>query len=206
MRWIYVVAAGVALAAVIAVTAFWSLLRGDPQTFAECRSGAVAGDIGGPFELVGADGETVTQDSLVTEPTLLYFGYTFCPDVCPFDTVRNAAVIDILEEEGIEAQTAFVSVDPERDTPDVVGEFAEAIHPEMVGLTGSTEQVKAAADVFRVFYRVPQDPEDEYYLVDHTTFTYLLMPGEGFVDYYRRELPAEEIAAGVGCFAEAAQS
>ncbi|MHA7874818.1 SCO family protein [Roseivivax sp.] len=204
MRWIYVIAAALVLAAVTGVTVFWSVLRGDAETFASCREGAVAGNIGGEFTLVNGAGETVTSEALVSEPTLVYFGYTFCPDVCPFDTVRNAAAIDLLAEEGVEAQNAFITVDPARDTPEVVGEFAQAIHPEMIGLTGSPEQIREAAEAFRVIYQVPQDPEDEYYLVNHTTFTYLLMPEEGFVDYFRREAPAEQIAERVACFAEAA--
>lgn len=204
MRWAMVIAAAGALLALIGVTVFWSQLRGDAGTFAACRSGAVAGDIGGPFELVNGQGETVRDSDVVTGPTLLYFGYTFCPDVCPFDTVRNADAVDLLAEQGISVTPVFVTVDPARDTPEVVGDFAAAIHPGMIGLTGTPAQVKAAADAFRVFYRVPEDPQDEYYIVDHTTFTYLLMPGEGFVDYFRRDVSAEDMAKKVACFAEAA--
>lgn len=204
MRWAMVIVAGIGLAALIAITAFWSTLRGDPQTFAACRSGAVAGDIGGPFELVNSAGVTVSDADIVTEPVLLYFGYSFCPDVCPFDVARNAEAVDILAERGIDVTPVFVSVDPARDTPEQVGAYAEAMHPDMIGLTGTPEQVKAAADAFRVFYRVPENPEDEFYIVDHTTFTYLLMPGEGFVEYFRRELSSTDMADRVACFAEAA--
>lgn len=204
MRWAMVIVAGIGLTALIAITAFWSTLRGDPQTFAACRSGAVAGDIGGPFELVNSAGATVTDADIVTEPVLLYFGYSFCPDVCPFDVARNAEAVDILSERGIDVTPVFVSVDPARDTPEQVGAYAEAMHPDMIGLTGTPEQVKAAADAFRVFYRVPENPEDEFYIVDHTTFTYLLMPGEGFVEYFRRELSSTDMADRVACFAEAA--
>ncbi|QFS84647.1 hypothetical protein FIU97_17955 [Roseivivax sp. THAF40] len=204
MRWAMVIVAGIGLAALIAITAFWSTLRGDAETFAACRSGAVAGDIGGPFELVNSAGVTVSDADIVTEPVLLYFGYSFCPDVCPFDVARNAEAVDILAERGIDVTPVFVSVDPARDTPEQVGAYAEAMHPDMIGLTGTPEQVKAAADAFRVFYRVPENPEDEFYIVDHTTFTYLLMPGEGFVEYFRRELSSTEMADRVACFAEAA--
>ncbi len=204
MRWAMVIVAGLGLTALIAVTAFWSVLRGDPQTFAECRAGAVAGDIGGPFTLVNTAGQTVTDADIVTEPVLLYFGYSFCPDVCPFDVARNAEAVDILADQGISVTPVFVSVDPARDTPEQLGAYAEAMHPDMIGLTGTPAQVKAAADAFRVFYRVPENPEDEFYIVDHTTFTYLLMPGEGFVEYFRRELPPAEMAERVACFANAA--
>ncbi|MHA6324500.1 SCO family protein [Roseivivax sp. CAU 1753] len=204
MRWAMVIVAGLVLAALIGVTAFWSMLRGDADVFAECRSGAVAGTIGGPFTLINSAGQTVTDEDIVTEPVLLYFGYSFCPDVCPFDVARNAEAVDMLAERGTAATPVFVSVDPARDTPEQVGAYAEAMHPDMIGLTGTPEQIKAAADQFRVFYRVPEDPEDEFYLVDHTTFTYLLMPGHGFVEYFRRETSSEEMADRVACFADAA--
>ena len=181
MRWAMVIVAGLALAGLIGVTAFWSMLRDDAGTFAACRSGAVAGDLGGPFTLVNAAGQTVTDADIVTEPVLLYFGYSFCPDICPFDVARNALAVDLLAERGIDVTPVFVSVDPARDTPETVGAYAQAMHPDMIGLTGTPEQVKAAADAFRVFYRVP----------------------EGFVDYFRRETTPEEMAERVACFAEA---
>ncbi|SIS52474.1 protein SCO1/2 [Roseivivax lentus] len=204
MRWAMVIVTGLGLLALIAGTAFWSMLRGDPESFAACRAGAVAGDIGGPFTLVNSAGRTVTDADIVTEPVLLYFGYSFCPDICPFDVARNAEAVDMLAERGIDVTPVFVSVDPARDTPEQVGAYAAAMHPEMIGLTGTPEQVKAAADAFRVFYRVPEDPEDEFYIVDHTTFTYLLMPGAGFVEYFRRDLSPAEMADRVACFANAA--
>ena len=90
-----------------------------------CGDTAVAGSaIGGPFELVSETGETVTDADVITKPTLVYFGYTFCPDVCPLDTARNAEAVDILTERGLSVTPVFISIDPERDTPKIVGEFA----------------------------------------------------------------------------------
>lgn len=201
--------AGAAVAAIAAVVggiwAYTALLAPEDQ-FAQCRAGAVAGgsaEIGGPFTLVNGDGVTVTEADVITGPTLIYFGYTFCPDVCPFDVARNALAIDVLEEMGIDATPVFISIDPERDTPDVVGNFAANMHPRMIGLTGTPEQVKAASQAFRTYYR-KQDGDDEYYLVDHSTFTYLVLPGMGFVEFYRRETTPEEMAESVACFVEAA--
>lgn len=201
--------AGAAVAAIAAVVggiwAYTALLAPEDQ-FAQCRAGAVAGgsaEIGGPFTLVNGDGVTVTEADVITGPTLIYFGYTFCPDVCPFDVARNALAIDVLEEMGIDATPVFISIDPERDTPDVVGNFAANMHPRMIGLTGTPEQVKAASQAFRTYYR-KQDGDDEYYLVDHSTFTYLVLPGVGFVEFYRRETTPEEMAESVACFVEAA--
>ncbi|MEH6773845.1 MAG: SCO family protein [Cereibacter changlensis] len=173
------------------------------DAYAQCRGGQVAGgDIGGPFTLVDQTGKTVTEAEVITKPSLVYFGYTFCPDVCPLDNQRNAEAVDILEEQGIEVTPVFISVDPKRDTPEVMADFAEAMHPRMIALTGSEEQVKAASQAYKTYYRV-QDPEAEYYLVDHSTFTYLMMPGKGFMDFFKREATADEMAERVSCFVNA---
>jgi len=171
--------------------------------FAECRRSSVAGgDLGGAFELVNGAGETVTNVDVITEPALIYFGYTYCPDVCPLDVDRNAQAVEILEAGGQSVTPVFITVDPARDTPDVVGEFADAMHPRMIGLTGSPEQVKAASQAYRTYYKA-HDPVDGEYLVDHSTFSYLVMPEVGFVDFFRREMTPDVMAEKIGCFVDA---
>ena len=170
--------------------------------FAECRGGAVAGGagaLGGPFELVDHTGRTVTDVSLVTIPTILYFGYTTCPDVCPLDAARNAEAVELLEERGIIAQPVFVSFDPERDTPEVLAQFAANHHPRMLGLTGSAQQIRDAAQAYRVFYQA-RPREDGFTLFDHSTHSYLLLPGHGFVDFLPRSMTHEQIADRVACY------
>ncbi|MBJ6372001.1 SCO family protein [Sedimentitalea arenosa] len=170
--------------------------------FAQCRASQVAGgtsQIGGPFELVNADGETVTDKDVLTEPALIYFGYTFCPDVCPLDTARNAEVVDLLDARGKRITPVFISIDPQRDTPKVVGDFAANLHERMIGLTGSPEQVKAASQAYKTYYKA-QPADDEYYLVDHSTFSYLVLPEHGFVEFFRRDTPPEEMADQIACF------
>lgn len=174
------------------------------QRLAACGESSVAGAaIGGPFELVSETGETVTDADVITEPTLIYFGYTFCPDVCPLDSMRNAQAVDILQERGIDAQAVFVTVDPQRDTPEVVAEFTDNFHEEMLGLTGSPEQVAEAAGAYRVVYNARTEEDPDYYLVDHSVFTYLVLPGEGFVDFFRRDAAPEAVADRVQCFVNA---
>ena len=190
----------------VAVAAVWYVSRPDPSgdQFAQCRASTVAGGagaIGGPFELVNAQGETVTDADVITEPSILYFGYTFCPDVCPLDVNRNAIAVDELQERGLSTTPVFISIDPQRDTPDVVGDFAENMHEKMIGLTGSPEQVKAASKAYRTYYRA-QDTDDEFYLVDHSTFSYLVLPEHGFVEFFRREISPEQMADTVACFVE----
>lgn len=202
MRRLIAIAAA-AIAAAFLLGTLWVTMRPTgAERYAQCRSSTVAGDIGGPFELVNARGETVTDAEVITEPSLIYFGYTFCPDVCPLDVDRNAQAIEILEEEhGKKVTPIFITVDPARDTPEVVGDFADAMHPRMIGLTGSEAQVKAASQAYRTYYKL-HEPNDGEYLVDHSTFSYLVMPEEGFVDYFRRELPPEELADRLACFVE----
>ena len=179
--------------------------RGNDR-FAGCRSGQVAGaaQIGGPFELVNTAGETVSAEEVITGPSLVYFGYTFCPDVCPLDAARNAEAVDLLEAAGHEVTPIFISVDPARDTPEVLAEFTGYLHPRMIGLTGTPDQVKQAAESYKVYFRAQDSADKDYYLVDHTTFTYLVMPGDGFVEFFRRELKADQLAGRVACFLDAA--
>ncbi len=205
MTRIYAIAAMVVTVAFLGASYYFLVLvprANDP--FADCRAGAVGGgDIGGPFTLVNGNGQTVTDKDVITKPSLIYFGYTFCPDVCPADNARNAEAVDILEERGFDVQPVFISIDPERDTPEVVKEFAANLHPKMVGLTGSPEQVKAASLAYKTYYR-KQEGDSEFYLMDHSTFTYLVMPGYGFVDFFKRDDTADAMADRVACFAEKA--
>ena len=165
-----------------------------------CGDTAVGGSvIGGPFELVSETGDTVTDTDVITKPTLVYFGYTFCPDVCPLDSARNASAAYSLEDQGIDIGTVFISVDPARDTVEIVGDYTDNFHDGMIGLTGTPEQVKAASQAYKTYYRA-QDDDPEYYLVDHSTQTYLMFPDTGFATFFRRDTTPEQIADITACF------
>ncbi|MGR3783699.1 MAG: SCO family protein [Albimonas sp.] len=177
--------------------------QGDDR-FAECRASAVApgaATIGGPFTMTDHTGATVTDAEVIDGLTLVYFGYTFCPDVCPFDTANMAQATEILEERGIEATPVFVTVDPARDTPQALSDFVGALHPRMVGLTGTPEQTQAIAKAYKAYY-AKQGDDPEVYLMDHSTFTYLMAPDGSFLDVFRRDVPPAEVADRVQCFAE----
>jgi len=195
--------AGLAAAVVVAflgAMAYFLLFKPEDDAFAQCRSSEVAGgDIGGPFTLVGTDGKTVTEKDVLAKPALVYFGYTFCPDVCPVDMGRNVEAVDILEERGFDVTPVFISIDPERDTPEALADFARNLHPKLVALTGSLDQVKAAAQAYKTFF-AKQPADDEFYLVDHSTMTYLMLPDGGFADFYRRDIAADKMAESVACF------
>ncbi len=197
--------AAVSIVALLAGTYFYTKSAGSGDKFADCRVGSVAGggaDIGGPFELVSETGETVTDKDVITGPTLMYFGYTFCPDVCPLDNVRNAEAVTILAERGYSVKPVFVSVDSGRDTPETMLEFTDVMHPDMLGLTGSPEQIKAASKAYRTYYKKqePEEGDEEYYLIDHSTFTYFMQPDVGFVDFFKRDETPEQMADRLQCF------
>jgi protein SCO1/2 len=161
------------------------------------RRGASAGR----STLVNAAGETVTDADVITEPSLIYFGYTFCPDVCPLDTARNAEAVEILEAARPDRH-AGLHLDRSRARHARGGrDFAANHASRMIGLTGSPEQVRAASQAYKTYYR--KQDGDEFYLVDHSTFTYLVLPEDGFVEFFRRDLTAEEMADRVACFLDA---
>lgn len=175
--------------------------------FERCNAGVVAGgDIGGSFTLVDENGTTVTDVDVITEPSILYFGYTYCPDVCPLDAMRNAQAVDILAEQGISATPIFITIDPARDTPEVLLAFTDNFSDKMIGLTGTDEQVAAASMAYRTFYSKRDGDDPEYYLMDHSTFSYIVLPDYGFVDFIRRDDSAEDVAEKLACFAAAASN
>lgn len=194
--------AGCAAVALVGGTLGYIAINQSPARFADCNTLRVAGadKIGGPFTLVDEAGREVTDKDVITEPSLIYFGYTFCPDVCPLDNVRNADVVDALAKLGHSVTPIFISVDHERDTPETLADFTHYMHDKMIGLTGSPQQIADAALAYRVFYK-RRDAEDEFFLYDHTTYTYLVTPDQGFVAAFDRDqvLPAEVMTEQLSC-------
>lgn len=134
-------------------------------------------DIGGPFELTDKHGATVRWSDFEGKWRIVYFGYAYCPDVCPTDVQRLMQGYRIYAKQQPELaaniQPIFITIDPERDTPKVVGEFAAAFSDKLLGLTGTPEQVKQAADGFRVFYSRGKTTDGGGYLMDHSAIAYL---------------------------------
>ncbi|GAB4259931.1 MAG: SCO family protein [Pararhodobacter sp.] len=202
----YTIGAAGFIAALLGVLGWLAFSSPGDDPFAPCHATAMQGgmgSIGGPFELVNAQGETVTDADVITMPSILYFGYTFCPDVCPLDSARNALATEILEANGFIVQPVFISIDPARDTPELVGEFASIFHPRMIGLTGSEEQVRAASQAYRTYF-ARQNTDDEYYLVDHSTYSYFVLPGYGTVEVFRHDMSGEQVAEIAQCILERA--
>lgn len=198
------------IAAVVAIVVlggtWWMSRPTDDDQFAQCRSTAIgtgAASIGGPLDLVDENGTAVTDANIFVKPTLLYFGYTFCPDVCPLDNTRNAEALDLIQADGYDAQMAFITIDPERDGTEELRDFTNYIHDDMIGLTGTPEQVKAASLAYKTYYKKQDSDDPEFYLVDHSTFTYLVLPEVGFVEFFKRDDSPEKIAESTECFINA---
>lgn len=183
------------------------LSRSGNSEFAQCRAITPAKEmrgLGGAFTLTDQNGNRVTDAEVFARPALLYFGYTYCPDVCPMDTARNAEAVTILQQRGIDLTPVFISVDPRRDTPEVLADFAGIMHERLIALTGTSAEIDAVSKAWRNYYRLNDQYDKENYLVDHMTYSYLLMPGAGAVERFDRDLSAQEIADRAACFITAA--
>lgn len=141
--------------------------------------------IGGPFELVDEDGATRTEEILLGEISLVYFGFTHCPDICPTELANLVAAKDLMAEDGLTPQILFISVDPERDTPEVLKGYVDYFDPAIIGLTGAPAQVAAAARGYRVWFNKAPDPDyPEDYTVDHTTLVYAMGPQGQYLTHF----------------------
>ncbi|MCK0209143.1 SCO family protein [Starkeya koreensis] len=187
-RRILLLLAAFTVGAVIIVASALALLPGSPAPVAS----QVA--IGGPFELVDQDGQTVTQDSFAGEPTLVFFGFTHCPDICPTALFEMSQVFEALGPDARKVNGLFVTVDPERDTAEVMKAYLGSFHPSIQGLTGTPEQVAAMIKAYRVYAKkVPTQDGD--YTMDHTAIIYLMGKDGSFIAPFNLKRPPAEAAA-----------
>lgn len=136
--------------------------------------------IGGEFTLTGEDNAPVSWSDFDGQYRTVYFGYAFCPDVCPVDTQRAMAGLKAFEDRnpelGSKIQPLFISVDPDRDTPEVLAEFTDSFHPRLIGMSGTKEEIDAVTSAFAATYTIGEKQENGGYLVGHTNITYLFGP------------------------------
>lgn len=164
--------------------------------------------IGGAFNLIDTDGNKFTQENLKNDDkifSIIYFGFTHCPDVCPDELDKLGEMIDELDsKDNIKLQPIFITCDPARDEPHIVKEYLTDFHPSIVGLTGTYENVKRACKQYRVYFSTPTDVKPgQDYLVDHSIFFYLMDSEGNFVDVIGREANASEGAAKIRKHVEA---
>ena len=182
-------AAGVALG-LVGGGAAWLVLR---------PGGGGDFSIGGPFTLTDAHGRTVTDRDLHGRYALIYFGYTFCPDVCPTTLNTLAGALAALGPEADRITPVFITVDPSRDTPAVLRAYVAAFSPRLRGLTGTPAQIASVEREYRVYAaRHPTGPGPGDYTMDHTSLIYLMDPRGRFVSVIRADQSAAEMAADIG--------
>ena len=151
--------------------------------------------IGGPFEMVNHLGETVTQESFKGRHMLVYFGYTFCPDVCPTELQSMTVALNDMGKEADAITPVFVTIDPARDDVAAVRYYIGFFHPRLVGLTGTPEQVDAMTDAFGVFYARARDTgETTDYLMDHSSLIFLMDEDGRYVTHIRTGTSPEAMA------------
>jgi protein SCO1/2 len=154
--------------------------------------------IGGPFTLQDGNSKQVTDKDFRGKYMLVYFGYTFCPDVCPTTLNAVADAMDKLGPAAARVQPLFITVDPKRDTPAVVKQYAAAFGPNIEGLTGTPDEIANVAKEYRVYYaehRTGPGPDD--YSMDHSSVLYLMSPTGGFIAPIRADQSGDEIAANL---------
>lgn len=176
--------------------AVWLMTRNPPPSAGE---GPLAGsDIGGPFQLVDQDGRSTTQDSFAGKYRLMYFGYTYCPDVCPTDMQKMAQgyrmFVKSHPERAEDVEPIFVTVDPARDNPEAVKQFVSAFDPAIVGLTGTQAQIDAVLKEYRVYARKQGAADASDYLVDHSVVMYLMGPKGEPISFLAADASPEDIA------------
>lgn len=188
--------------AAVALGGRYYLLSGNdtaaPGVASPAAEGAQKQVIGGPFTLTDSHGKTVTEASFAGKYMLVYFGYTYCPDVCPTSLQTMAAALRQLSPQAAaKIAPVFISVDPARDSPEHIGQYVDYFYPGMVGLTGTEEQVAQVARTYRVYYaKVPnKDGDPNAYLMDHSAITYLMGPDGAFISHFPHDVTPEKMAA-----------
>ena len=158
-------------------------------------------ELGGPIDLIDQNETTFSLKKQNASLSLLYFGYSYCPDICPYDLERNAYVKDIMDEQQLDINLVFITLDPSRDTTERLKDFSEYIHKSMIALTGSNDQIETLKKAYGVFGKSNKvDYEDQSYLVDHSTFSYLVNRDGEVLSYFNRRESPEKISEKIKCF------
>jgi protein SCO1/2 len=181
-----------------AIAGAGALLVANPQGGQPVQSSGAA-LIGGPFSLVGADGKPVTDRDFRGRYTLIFFGFTHCPDICPAELQVIAQALEQLGDKAKTVVPIFITLDPERDTPEAMANYVKSFGPNFVGLTGSPEAIAAAAKAYRVAYsKVENKDSAGDYSVDHSALVYLMDPEGRYATHFSYGLSADQMAEKLG--------
>jgi cytochrome oxidase Cu insertion factor (SCO1/SenC/PrrC family) len=189
LRLLLVVTIAFAVGGLVALTSHQSL------TPSATQSGRAL--IGGPFTLTDHKGARVTDETFRGKYMLVSFGYTFCPDICPAELQLMSNAMELLGPKAEKVTPIFVTIDPERDTVPQIASYIENFDPRMVGLTGTPEEVKEAASAYRVYYAKADGSAASGYLMDHSTFLYLMDPQGLYVTHFAYGITGEKLAEAI---------
>jgi cytochrome oxidase Cu insertion factor (SCO1/SenC/PrrC family) len=198
--------APVLLVAILAAAAGGYFLLRDDLPAAGSREGAARmmselmsgkGPVGGPFTLVDQSGARRSLADFRGKLVLLYFGFTYCPDVCPTDLMAVGSLVRSLGPAGDQVQPVFVTLDPARDTPEVLRAYVASFHPRFVALTGTEDEIRRAATSYKVYFEKVRPPGINTYLIDHTAYVFLLDREGRFVTLFPPGTPQERMAVMV---------
>ncbi len=167
------------------------------RTITDAQQAVPGVQIGGPFTLTDQNGNVVTEKSYSGQYKLVYFGFTMCPMICPTGLQKIAKTLDQLGSAGEKIQPILISVDPERDRPDVLKQYVQQFHPRLVGLTGPKADIESVEKSYRVFASKVEDSNMSDYTMDHSSFTYLMSPDDKLIALYRDGDTVETMAVDI---------
>lgn len=158
------------------------------------HSNSVAAHIGGDFKLTDRHGAVFDSQALKGKMTLIYFGFTYCPDICPTTLQKMTKVLNDLDKYKIDINAVFVTVDPERDNAVALNEYLKNFHPKIIGLTGNNIEIKAVADKFKIYFAKSGGDNNSFdYMIDHSSFIYLFDKKGKYVKHFSIDSTADEI-------------
>ena len=179
--------AGISISALIA----YAQISGYKTSTTQSVSGT---NIGGPFSLTDQHGKPFTEKNLMGHYSLVYFGFTFCPAICPTELQRINVILKNLGPAGEKILPVFITIDPARDTQKAMGAYVAQFNPRLIGLTGTQVQVDEALKAYKVYARKVQDPNVSDYTMDHSTYLYLIGPNGKIDQFFGPDAKASEIA------------
>jgi protein SCO1/2 len=187
-RNLFIIAVSFAVGAIIALTIFYG---GQPGL--RTAEGKIA--VGGPFSLTTTEGKRVTEKDFLGKYMLIAFGYTYCPDICPSELQEIANALDDIGVKADNIVPVFISVDPERDTPEQLKQFTENFSPRIVGLVGTPDEIKAVLKVYRAYAKKERSSSPGVYAITHSAYIYIIDPKGEYVDRFDYPVTSDKIAA-----------
>ncbi len=184
-----------------AIIAYGFYLLPTADDFNENKPRAVAEDFVPEYSLINQDGEAVSEKTYADKYQMVYFGFTFCPDICPTELQKITEALNNTSPEIVEKiQPIFISVDPERDTSEVLKQYLSSFYPKFVGFTGTEKQVDVAIDGFKIYAAKIDDPDLSDYMINHSSYIYLIAPNGDLLALYKKDDTPDDIQASLEKF------